>query len=153
MCDNAQWAMRVSQLWEHLCSLPGASNSHPTPGHKLIRSYLDFWLNSSTFWCKNHFCSLKTEGVIKYFLTKNIFPMTPCLVKALLHCALCTGPWQWQGTGSVSRWSCRQCGGTILPWPPRLSPPLLWLVSNAGPAPVLAPVLHWPPCCRTLQVL
>ena len=112
------------------------------------------WISGSTpFWCKNHFCSLKTEGVIKYFLTKNIFPMTPCLVKALLHCALCTGPWQWQGTGSVSRWSCRQCIGTILPWPPRLSPPLLWLVSNAGPAPVLAPVLRWPQCCRTLQVL
>ena len=49
---------------------------------------LDFWLNSTPFWCKNHFCSLKIEGVTKYFLATNIFPKTPCSVKALPHSAL-----------------------------------------------------------------
>ena len=83
--------LRCSQFWEHLYSHPGASNSRPTPGHKLIRSYLDFWLNSSTFWCKNHICILKTEGVIKYFLTTNIFPMTPCSVKNRGSPAAATG--------------------------------------------------------------
>ena len=36
---------------------------------------LDFRLNSIPFWCKNHFCSFKTEGVINIFvlLTKNIW--------------------------------------------------------------------------------
>ena len=43
--------------------------------------YLELWLNSTSFWCKNHFCSLKIEGVAKYFLATNIFPMTPCSVK------------------------------------------------------------------------
>ena len=37
----------------------------------LVRSDLDF------FWCKNHFCSLKTKEVIKYYLKKNIFPIAP----------------------------------------------------------------------------
>ena len=81
---------------ESICSHPGASNSHPTPGHNLISSVLDFWLNFTPFWCKNHFYSLKTEGVIKYFLTKNMFPMTPYLVKVLLHCAM-----QWYFLGDT----------------------------------------------------
>ena len=39
---------------------------------------------------KNHFCSLKTEGVTKHILATNIFPMTPCSVKAkdVVHCAM-----------------------------------------------------------------
>ena len=49
-------------------------------------------------WCKNHFCSLKTKEVIKYFLTKNILSMTPCLVNASPHCAL----WSPQ----TQRWIC-----------------------------------------------
>ena len=42
------------------------------------------------FWCKNHFFSLKPEWVTKYFYATNIFPMTPCSVKASPHCALCS---------------------------------------------------------------
>ena len=38
-------------------------------------------------------------------------------------------------------------------WPPRLSSPLLWLVSNAGPAPALAPVLPLATLLQDLQVL
>ena len=53
-------------LFHDLCSLPGASKSRPTSGHNLISSDLDFWLDSTPFSCKNHFCSLKTEGDIKY---------------------------------------------------------------------------------------
>ena len=30
-------------------------------------------LNSTPFWCKNHFCSLKTEGVTKYFWQQIFF--------------------------------------------------------------------------------
>lgn len=55
---------------------------------------------------------------------------------------------QWQCTGSVSRWSCRQCSGH--PGSPRR---LLWLVSNAGPAPALAPVLPLATLLQDLQVL
>ena len=48
-----------------------------TSGHNLHMSDLDFLLNSIPFRCKNHFSSLKTKEVIKYFLTKNIFPTAP----------------------------------------------------------------------------
>ena len=66
-----------SQLGEHLCSRPGPPCSRPATGHNLVRSDLDSLLNSTPFWCKNHFCSLKTEGVTKYFLATNIFPTAP----------------------------------------------------------------------------
>ena len=59
-----RWCHRWSQLWEPLCSLPGASNSRPTCGHNLISS--DF----------------------VYVLATNIFPMTTCSVKASRHSAL-----------------------------------------------------------------
>ena len=64
---------RRSELYEHLFCMFWASNYRPTTGHNLVRSDLDFWLDSTPFWCKNHFCSLKTGGVIKYFLTKKYF--------------------------------------------------------------------------------
>ena len=40
------------------------------------------------FWCRNHFCSLKTGGVKNIFLATNIFPMAPCSVKVspTVHC-------------------------------------------------------------------
>ena len=37
------------QLYEHLFSLPGASNYRPTTGHKMSSSDLDFLLNSTPF--------------------------------------------------------------------------------------------------------
>ena len=37
------------QLYEHLFSLPGASNYRPTIGHKMVSSDLDFLLNSTPF--------------------------------------------------------------------------------------------------------
>ena len=70
---------RRSQLYEHLFCMFWASNYRPTTGHNLVRSDLDFLLNSTPFWCKNQFCSLKTKEVIKYFLTKNIFPTEPSI--------------------------------------------------------------------------
>ena len=84
---NDKWATTVhcgprgcnrhSQLYEHLSCMFWASNYRPTTGHKMVSSDLDSLLNSTPFWCKNHFCSLKTKEVIKYFLTKNIFPTAP----------------------------------------------------------------------------
>ena len=38
----------------------------------LHTSDLDLWFNSTPFWCKNHFCSLKTELLsYKYFFVKT----------------------------------------------------------------------------------
>ena len=38
----------------------------------LHTSDLDLWFNSTPFWCKNHFCSLKTELLCyKYFFVKT----------------------------------------------------------------------------------
>ena len=73
---------RRSQLYEHLFYMFWASNYRPTSGHNLVRSDLDSLLNSTPFWCKNHFCSLKTKEVIKYFSYCTL------LVKALLHCGI-----------------------------------------------------------------
>ena len=50
-----------------------------------VTSDLSFLLNTTPFWCKNHFCGLKTEGVTNIFLTKNIFPM---LSRGVADCAL-----------------------------------------------------------------
>ena len=53
-----------------------------TASHRSVTLYkasessdLDFWLDSTPFWCKNRFCSFKTEGVTNIFvlLTKNIW--------------------------------------------------------------------------------
>ena len=71
-----------SHLYEHLFSSFWPFCSRPATGHTMHTSDLDLWLNSTPFWCKNHFCSLKTEGFTKIFLATNIFPMTSCSVKA-----------------------------------------------------------------------
>ena len=47
---------RWSQLWEHLCFCPQASCSRPATGHNLVRSDLDFCLNSTPFWKLKEFC-------------------------------------------------------------------------------------------------
>ena len=70
---------RWSELYEHLFCMFWASNYRPTTGHNLYMSDLDFLLNSTPFWCKNHFCSLKTERVTKYFLATNIFSTGPSI--------------------------------------------------------------------------
>ena len=45
-----------------------------------VRSDLDLWLNSTPFWCKNNFCSLKTEGVTNIFLHTEIFFLWPSII-------------------------------------------------------------------------
>ena len=52
--------MHCGQLFFHFCFLtPVLLQSN----HQLHTSDLDFWLNSTPFWCKFHYCSLKTLGV------------------------------------------------------------------------------------------
>ena len=43
-------------------------------------SDLDFWLDSTPFWCRNHFCTFKTEEVTNIFRQK-IFFLTQCSAK------------------------------------------------------------------------
>ena len=79
-----------SQLYEHLFSSFWSSCSHPATVHTLHISDLDLWFNFTPFWCKNHFCSIKIEGVTSIFLVTNIFSMTPCSVNVspTVHCSL-----------------------------------------------------------------
>ena len=72
-----------SQLYKHLFSC-----SRPATGHTLHTSDLDLWLNSSPFWLKNHFCSLKTEGVTNIFW-QNYFSYDPMLSKGFAHATVC----------------------------------------------------------------
>ena len=61
-------------------SIPAFFQELPTLGHNLNSSDLDFWLNSTPFWCRNHFCSLQTVGVIyKFFFDTIIIFLRPSI--------------------------------------------------------------------------
>ena len=80
---------RWSQLWEHLCSLPRASCY-------LCLFFSSLWSYSMRAIFPNCACLLLTSCLrlvawkLKelIFLATNIFPMSPCSVKASPHCAL-----------------------------------------------------------------
>ena len=54
----------------------------------MISSDLDFLLNSTPFWFKKHFCSLKTKEKLSNIFCQKIFFLQTLLVKTLLHCGL-----------------------------------------------------------------
>ena len=73
---------------------------------------LDFWLNSTRFWWKNHFCSLKTKGVTNIFwqiffsitlFSVKMSPTVKCSSRRLLHNVVCF-PFQTWLTFLVRRW-------------------------------------------------
>ena len=74
MSSHARWWYQARCHLEHIFWY--LTHRHAPPSN-LYMSDLDSWLDSTPFWCKNHFCSFKTEGDIKYFLTKIFFLLHP----------------------------------------------------------------------------
>ena len=97
----------------------------------LHTSDLDLWLNSTPYWCKNHFCSLKTELLsYKYFFVKtggdNLLKKrleSRCLIQELYlyseHCQ--TNMAYMSGLGTVA--------GRSLTWRSRY----VWEISTQNP--------------------
>ena len=113
--------------------------SSGTATHRQVTLYkgpessdLDFWFHSTPFWCKNHFCSFKTEGVT------NILPFSVIVklrvIFGNIRFKLCwkvlsqryrykgdTKSWRWPHIKSLHTWqltmqnasvqrpSCRSC--------------------------------------------
>ena len=86
------WILLVSTMSIFCCIfLPACSRRHI--------AHLDCRFNSTPFWYENQFCGFKSQGVTIIFVTKNIFPLTPCY--GVIHCVMHHNVWFCLGEGRM----------------------------------------------------